>query len=88
MHGNVGCGAERTVRMVRGAVRMGVRHLHRAQHSHQQDTEDREENSPRPTRAVSAVPGTHISRLYRRVQPSCLRQVRRQAATALPAAQA
>lgn len=64
---DVGCGAERAVRVDIGAVRMNVRHLDCARNDHEKDADYREEEPPRTVCAKSVVGVTHISPLYRRV---------------------
>jgi hypothetical protein len=60
MHGDMGRNAERAVGVRIGAVRMGVRDLHRTRNHHQQDADRRQEDSPG---TFGAEPGTDVTHL-------------------------
>jgi hypothetical protein len=60
MNGDVGSRAESAIRVVRGAVSVGVRDLYSAQCGDQKDTNQRKEDSPGMVGAKSLVCVTHI----------------------------
>ena len=72
LNGDVGCGAESAIGVIRGAVGVSVRDLHRAQGGDQKDAEQREEDSPGMVGAMSPVCVTHIRQFYERSrEPIC-----------------
>jgi hypothetical protein len=60
LNGDVGCGAESAICVIRGAVGVSVRDLHRAQGGDQKDAEQRKEDSPGMVCAMSLACVTHI----------------------------
>jgi hypothetical protein len=54
-----------------GPIRMGVRDLDGAGHDHQQDAQQRQENSPGTCATDAAVDRTHTTQLYRRAVTAC-----------------
>jgi hypothetical protein len=64
MNGDVSCGAESAISVVRGAVGVSVRDLHGAKGGDQKDTEQRKEDSPGMVGAKSLACVTHIRQLW------------------------
>jgi hypothetical protein len=60
MNGDMGRRAESAIRVVRGAVSVGMRDLYRAQGDDQKNAEQREEDSPGMVGAMSLACVTHI----------------------------
>ena len=59
MHGDVSRRAQRTRRMGIGPIRMGVGDLHRAHGHHEENADQREEDSPGASGALSWVVPNH-----------------------------
>jgi len=73
MNSDVGGGAESAVGVGFVAVGVGVRDLNGAEDDDQQDTEEREEDSPGSFGARAAEFFTHTIQLYRRMRGRYLR---------------
>lgn|ERR1017187_9064163 len=72
MHGDMGRGAERAIRVGVGAIRMGVRDLHGTSNGHQKNANQREEYPPRASSALSEVISSHSRTIAQQRNVWCL----------------
>ena len=72
MHGDMGRGAERAIRVGVGAIRMGVRDLHGTRNGHQKNANQREEYPPRASSALSEVISSHSRTIAQQHNVWCL----------------